>query len=114
MPTYTYECKKCGEEQDVFHPMNATPRVRCVSCGGVCKRLLGMGAGVIFKGSGFYETDYKTKRGDKASKSGKGNGKASPDASKGDAASKSESTASSDKASSETASSKTTSSKKDA
>ena len=39
--------------------MSANPRVRCEICGGECKRLLGTGAGVIFKGSGFYETDYK-------------------------------------------------------
>ena len=59
MPTYSYECKKCGVEQDVFHPMNTSPRVKCQVCGGRCKRLLGTGAGIIFKGSGFYETDYK-------------------------------------------------------
>ena len=63
MPTYTYECKKCGHEMDIFHGMSAKPRVRCVECGGMCRRLLGTGAGIIFKGSGFYETDYKTKSG---------------------------------------------------
>lgn len=44
---------------DVFHPMTANPRVKCPVCGGGCKRLLGTGAALIFKGSGFYETDYK-------------------------------------------------------
>ena len=63
MPTYTYECKKCGHEKDVFHAMSATRRVKCSECGGACRRLLGTGAGIIFKGSGFYETDYKTKSG---------------------------------------------------
>lgn len=85
MPTYTYECKKCGHEMDVFHGMSAKPRVRCEECGGTCRRLLGAGAGIIFKGSGFYETDYKTKSG-KASESGekdssskeKGDGKKEP------------------------------------
>jgi len=41
--------------------MNARPRVKCEECGGPCKKLLGTGAGIIFKGSGFYETDYKKK-----------------------------------------------------
>ena len=63
MPTYTYECKKCGHEMDLFHSMTAAPRVKCEECGGSCRRLLGSGAGIIFKGSGFYETDYKTKSG---------------------------------------------------
>lgn len=65
MPTYTYECKKCGQEFDRFHGMSAKPRVKCEACGGACKRLLGSGSGIIFKGSGFYETDYKTKTGKK-------------------------------------------------
>lgn len=61
MPTYSYECRKCGEVHSVFHGMNDSPRVKCPTCGGGCKKLLGTGAGVIFKGSGFYETDYKKK-----------------------------------------------------
>jgi len=69
VPTYTYECKKCGHEMDLFHSMSAKPRVKCEECGGGCRRLLGTGAGIIFKGSGFYETDYKTKKG-KAEESG--------------------------------------------
>jgi putative FmdB family regulatory protein len=59
VPTYTYKCKKCGSEFDVFHAISADPRVKCEACGGGCKRQLGTGAGIIFKGSGFYETDYK-------------------------------------------------------
>ena len=59
MPTYTYQCKKCDHAQDVFHAMSASPRVRCSKCGSGCRRLIGMGSGIIFKGSGFYETDYK-------------------------------------------------------
>ncbi len=59
MPTYTYECKKCSHAQDVFHAMSATPVVKCDKCGGATKRLMGTGAGLIFKGTGFYETDYK-------------------------------------------------------
>ncbi len=59
MPTYSYECRKCGHVQDLFHAISANPRVKCEDCGGGCKRKLGTGAGIIFKGSGFYETDYK-------------------------------------------------------
>jgi putative FmdB family regulatory protein len=59
MPTYSYECRKCGHIQDEFHSITANPRVKCVKCGGGCKRKLGSGAGIIFKGTGFYETDYK-------------------------------------------------------
>lgn len=59
MPTYSYECKRCHAVQDVFHGITAEPRVKCGACGGPARRLIGNGAGVIFKGSGFYETDYK-------------------------------------------------------
>ena len=60
MPTYTYECQKCGTSQDEFHGMNAAPMVKCTSCGSKrMRKMLGTGAGIIFKGSGFYETDYR-------------------------------------------------------
>jgi len=49
--------------------MSAKPRMKCEVCGGPCVRLLGTGAGIIFKGSGFYETDYKKKGGKPASES---------------------------------------------
>lgn len=63
MPTYTYECVKCHTTRDVFHAISANPEIRCDECGGRCRRLLGSGGGIIFKGSGFYETDYKRKNG---------------------------------------------------
>lgn len=63
MPTYSYQCVKCGHIHDVFHAMSATLRVKCEKCKGPCDRLIGAGAGIIFKGSGFYETDYKKKSG---------------------------------------------------
>jgi putative FmdB family regulatory protein len=60
MPTYTYVCKKCEHEMDVFHGMNDAPKVKCAACGSTrTQKRLGTGAGIIFKGSGFYETDYK-------------------------------------------------------
>ena len=63
MPTYEYECTKCGHVCDVFHSMTAKRRVKCPECGGRTKKLIGAGAGIIFKGSGFYETDYRRKSG---------------------------------------------------
>lgn len=63
MPTYSYECGSCGDVQDLFHGMSADPKVKCAQCGKKCKRLMGSGAGFIFKGTGFYETDYKDKKG---------------------------------------------------
>jgi putative FmdB family regulatory protein len=63
VPTYSYECGSCAHVFDVFHGISAEPTVKCESCGKKCKRLLGTGAGIIFKGSGFYETDFKEKKG---------------------------------------------------
>jgi putative FmdB family regulatory protein len=59
MPTYEYKCKKCGNVFEVFHSMNSEPVKLCPKCGGEVKKLIGTGAGPIFKGSGFYHTDYK-------------------------------------------------------
>ncbi len=59
MPTYDYECKDCQHAFEEFHSMSAKPVKKCPECGGKVKRLIGTGAGIIFKGSGFYETDYK-------------------------------------------------------
>ena len=59
MPTYEYKCKKCGHVFEVFHSMNSEPVKFCPQCGGEVKKLIGTGAGAIFKGSGFYHTDYK-------------------------------------------------------
>ncbi len=62
MPTYEYECQKCGHRFDVFQSMNDKRLSKCPEekCGGKLRRLIGAGAGVIFKGQGFYETDYRS------------------------------------------------------
>ena len=61
MPTYEYECLKCGKVSEVFQRMSAPPIKECPHCkGGVRKKISG-GSGLIFKGSGFYITDYKKK-----------------------------------------------------
>lgn len=59
MPTYSYFCKECEHEEEVFHKISEDPEIKCPECGRVCKRMIGSGGGVIFKGSGFYTTDYK-------------------------------------------------------
>ncbi|MCD6116733.1 zinc ribbon domain-containing protein [bacterium] len=61
MPTYEYECKKCGYRFTEFQLITAKPVAKCPKCGGPVKRLISGGSGIIFKGSGFYETDYKKK-----------------------------------------------------
>ena len=59
MPTYEYECKKCGYQFDRFQSITAAPLKTCPKCHGRVHRMLTTGSGIIFKGSGFYETDYK-------------------------------------------------------
>jgi putative FmdB family regulatory protein len=59
MPTYEYECRKCEHRFEVFQSIKETPRKICPECGGRVRRLLGTGAGVLFKGSGFHATDYR-------------------------------------------------------
>src|SRR5687768_15381100 len=61
MPTYDYRCEKCKHEMEVFQTMTAGPLRKCPKCGeNRLKRLIGIGAGVVFKGSGFYQTDYRS------------------------------------------------------
>lgn len=60
MPTYEYECQRCGHHFELFQSMTEEPRKRCPECRGKVKRLLGTGAGILFKGSGFYATDYRS------------------------------------------------------
>ena len=71
MPTYEYECTKCGHTFEAFQSITAAPLSSCPQCRGKVRRLIGGGMGVIFKGSGFYTTDYK-----KSSALSGGNGKA--------------------------------------
>lgn len=75
VPTYSYECVKCNHLFDVFHTMSAKPRVKCKHCRSRCRKLLGSGSGIIFKGSGFYETDFKDKKGTSSAKEKKADSK---------------------------------------
>ncbi|MFP6881303.1 MAG: FmdB family zinc ribbon protein [Roseibacillus sp.] len=62
MPTYDYVCEKCGHSFECVQSMNDKKLTDCPleDCDGKVKRLLGTGAGIIFKGGGFYETDYRS------------------------------------------------------
>ena len=72
MPTYDYECGACEHAWELFQPMSAKPVRKCPECGKLkAERLIGTGGGILFKGSGFYETDYRSasyKKGAKAEK----------------------------------------------
>lgn len=68
MPTYEYACPKCGMF-DLFQSMKDAPLVKCPTCRSKVKRQIGTGAGVIFKGSGFYQTDYRSDNYRKSAKS---------------------------------------------
>ncbi|HIJ54124.1 MAG TPA: zinc ribbon domain-containing protein [Planctomycetes bacterium] len=72
MPTYEYICQNCGYEFERFQSITARPMRKCPECGkSALKRLVGSGAGIIFKGSGFYQTDYRSesyKEGQKSEK----------------------------------------------
>lgn len=63
MPTYDYTCKKCSVTWTIFSKEMTTPKKdpfkKCLDCGGRLKRLIGSGGGIIFRGSGFYATDYR-------------------------------------------------------
>lgn len=61
MPTYDYECKACNHKWEEFQSIKAEPTKKCPECKKAkAKRLIGTGAGIIFKGSGFYQTDYRS------------------------------------------------------
>ena len=61
MPTYEYQCRRCKKKFDKLQSMTEPPLTRCIYCKGKVERLISAGAGLIFKGSGFYSTDYKKK-----------------------------------------------------
>ena len=62
MPTYDYQCEQCQHRFEAFQSITDDPLIQCPECGEISlQRLIGPGAGIIFKGSGFYCTDYKPK-----------------------------------------------------
>tara|TARA_B110000014_G_C19525831_1_gene282459 strand:+ start:157 stop:483 length:327 start_codon:yes stop_codon:yes gene_type:complete len=80
MPTYEYKCTKCKHQFEAVQKMTDNPLSRCPECRCKVKRLIGAGAGIIFKGSGFYETDYRSdsyKKGAQSEKKSSGDDSAS-------------------------------------
>jgi putative FmdB family regulatory protein len=72
MPTYDYQCDACGHKFEQLQSISSGPLKKCPQCGKLkLKRLLGTGVGVIFKGSGFYQTDYRSDSYKKAADSDK-------------------------------------------
>ncbi|HZW06230.1 MAG TPA: zinc ribbon domain-containing protein [Phycisphaerales bacterium] len=77
MPTYDYKCKACGHTWELFQSMSAKPEKACPACGKkAAERLIGTGAALLFKGSGFYETDYRSESYKKAAEADKKSGSA--------------------------------------
>jgi putative FmdB family regulatory protein len=61
MPTYEYVCEACEHEFELFQSITASPKRKCPQCGRLkLRRLIGPGAAIVFKGSGFYQTDYRS------------------------------------------------------
>jgi putative FmdB family regulatory protein len=74
MPTYDYQCKKCGHRFEVFHSMSDDKPRKCPRCGKRAVRVPSAGGGLLFKGSGFYITDYRSSSyKEKAKSEGSGN-----------------------------------------
>jgi putative FmdB family regulatory protein len=79
MPTYEYACSKCGHHFEQFQSMKDEPLKQCPKCGKkALKRLIGHGGGLIFKGSGFYSTDYRKEPRPKEGGEGKPSGDSKP------------------------------------
>ena len=102
MPTYDYVCQACGHALEIFQSMLESPKRKCPDCGKQkLKRQIGTGAALIFKGSGFYQTDYRTKsyrEGAKAERKAESSGDSkSPEGSKNDGEKKSGSAKKKDK-----------------
>ncbi|NIN72840.1 MAG: zinc ribbon domain-containing protein [Gemmatimonadetes bacterium] len=68
MPTYEYQCGKCGHRFEKIQKISDSSRVECPRCENIAERLISGGAGLLFKGSGFYITDYRSKSYQEAAK----------------------------------------------
>ncbi len=86
MPTYDYICDSCGHEMEVFQSMTAALKRKCPECGKpTLKRQIGSGGGIIFKGSGFFQTDYRSESYKKSAAAEKNGAEGKPDKKKKDA-----------------------------
>lgn len=93
MPTYEYECRKCGHTFEKFQRISEAPAKRCPKCRSAVRRVMGRGAGLIFKGSGFYITDYRSDGYKKSAKADSASSSSKPADTKTPAAKASESKA---------------------
>ena len=101
MPTYDYECDACDHRFDAFQAMSDDPLKKCPKCGKKkLRRLFGAGAGLIFKGSGFYLTDYRSESYKQAAAADKPSDSSATSSAESKSASKAESKPSEPKASS--------------
>ena len=97
MPTYEYRCTACNHEWDEFQSIKADPTKKCPECGkSKAQRMMSAGGGIIFKGSGFYQTDYRSE----SYKKGASADKKTSETTKSETSSGSESSKKSDSASS--------------
>lgn len=80
MPTYEYQCEICGHRFDKVQKISDEAVVDCPECGGAAERLISGGAGLLFKGSGFYLTDYRSESYKKAAEKEKNSSKPSDEA----------------------------------
>ncbi|CAN5702059.1 zinc ribbon domain-containing protein [soil metagenome] len=78
MPTYEYRCPSCGNQFEKFQRMSDEPVSECTKCGATAERRLSAGAGLLFKGSGFYITDYRGESYKKAAAGEKGGDSGAP------------------------------------
>jgi putative FmdB family regulatory protein len=87
MPTYDYECTKCGHSFELDQKITDRPREQCPKCRGKVVRVISGGGGIILKGSGFYSTDYRSesyKKSARAEKSDSGSNSGKTDSKKDD------------------------------
>lgn len=87
MPTYEYQCDKCGTQFEIYQSITAEPLTKCSNeaCDGTVHRLFSAGAGFLFKGSGFYITDYRSasyKKGASSDSGSSSSGSSAPSATK--------------------------------
>ncbi len=86
MPTYEYRCRTCSHEWEEFQSIKSKPSRKCPDCGKLkAERIISAGGGIIFKGSGFYQTDYRSeswKKGEKADKKSRETASSSSDSKK--------------------------------
>ena len=110
MPTYDYECDACGHEFELFQGINDPVKRKCPECGKLkLRRLFGTGAAIVFKGSGFYQTDYRS---DSYKKGAEQDKKSKSDSSSSDSSSSDSSSSDSKSSQSKSSDSKSSGAKK--